>query len=381
MTPLEESLATEFRQAAEHAPLLTPDLRARVEHGHRRRRHRRVALAAVAAVTATVAAVAAGTSFSGRPAERVATPQVIAPMHQPIDKMWPDALHTVEAKLPNGRFFAPELFIDSNAVLVRELRPDSIEPRDIWSIDLRTNAAKRLVRITPSPGTTILRTALATGDGQVAWYATGNGRIDIWTAPIAGGQQRKVTSQATVPRYEGVDLAITDGDAVWSRAGAGGIFRAPLTGGKPEPIPGTAKQWIVSWPWAGSPEGSFKHLVNLATGEKRDATGNANCRLSWCTVDHDTVRMRDGSNERTLPGGIVSFPPALDRFLPVMLAKSTGEVLYDLKTGRMGDLGYRPRNGMIETARMFSGANGLFSFFAGKDKVVIVDLKVIASAS
>lgn len=378
MTSLEESLAAEFRRAADRAPSI--DLRARVETGYRRRRNRRVALAAAVAV----AAIAAGTSFvvSPRPVERVATPKAVRPMSGPIEKVWPDALHTIDAKLPNGRFFQPELFLDANTVLVRELEPKANEPRDIWSIDLRTNAAKLLVRVAPPAKDMILRAAPAVGDGQLAWYTIDNGRIEIWAAPLSGGKQHWVTSQAG----SSARLDITDGHVIWSRAGAPGVFRAPLTGGTPELIPGTAKQWLAAWPWVGSPgpmsAGFFRHLANLSTGEK--AKSATSCYVTWCRVgDGRSVRRRDGSGESKLPGLPVDFPPALDRFLSVQLMKgntSTGQVIYDLKTGRTGDLGYRVKNGRIETARMLAGRNGLFSF-TSKGKVVLVDLNAIASGS
>lgn len=141
------------------------------------------------------------------------------------------------------------------------------------------------------------------------------------------------------------------GHAVWSRGTEGGIYRAPLTGGRPALIPGTERLHLLQWPWAavstrllgGRP--GFRELVNVETGEKRDAPpGTGPCSLSWC-LTRDSARPRLGGPERALPAASISQAgPALDRFLVLLELIPPADkrlFLHDLKSGRTGDLGIR----------------------------------------
>lgn len=181
----------------------------------------------------------------------------------------------------------------------------------------------------------------------------------------------------------------------------GGIYQAPLSGSKPRFVSGTKARHLLQWPWAGittrradepRSKPDFQHLVNVLTGERRDAVVKQGehawgCSLTWCLAGLN-VRHRDGSRVRALPGGmdwILTRTPALDRF--VVLRQATGDdearlVLYDLPTGRKGDLGAHLKKLGKDTAAMMNDTlidynTGYLLAYHLNGKQVIVDLTAI----
>jgi hypothetical protein len=192
-------------------------------------------------------------------------------------------------------------------------------------------------------------------------------------------------------------MVIDHGDVVWSVNGSGGVYRAPLTGGAPEPVPGTKGMHILSWPWVGSPDGvegvgtkknQFGQLRNLRTGETRsthltrDATGMWACGLTWCTGNGrggaTEVEHRDGSDHHAIPSQGVSpgDPPALDRFVITTPTRTTA-ALYDLKTHRMGDLGIVAKGNGVSYMALRNPANRLYWSDAATS-YLIIDLGAIS---
>ncbi|MFD1537942.1 hypothetical protein [Nonomuraea guangzhouensis] len=363
-----------------------------------RRRPRGLALAAAAAVTVLVAgATLVIQNGSSRQPEPVA-----GASEGPVAEVWPRAVRVVPEKLPNGPAFEPELYLPDGSLLARTGKGDKPV---WWSYNLSSGTARRLIDFVP-PAKTDYTSTVITGGGQLLWYTVSWGKIkgalDIWAVSTSGGAAHKVTSFAQTMKYGDISmLTVADGKAVWSRGINGGIYQAPLSGGKPRFVPGTKARHLLQWPWAGittrraadpSGEPDFQHLVNVLTGERRDAVVKQGepkwgCSLTWCLTGLN-VRHRDGSRVRALPGGtdwILSRTPALDRF--VVLRQATGDddarlVLYDLPTGRKGDLGARLKKRGKDTAAMMNDAqidyetrNLLAYHLDGKQ--VIVDLTAI----
>ncbi|MEV0231990.1 hypothetical protein [Nonomuraea sp. NPDC050786] len=274
----------------------------------------------------------------------------------PVSKLWPRATHVLPQKLPNGLAYRPEAFLDERTLLARTGKGDTVW----WSYDVRSGTVKRLVAFVPPPRTDYT-SSVVVGSGRLVWYTvswgTVKGLLDIWTAPVTGGTARKVTSIRQTMKYGDIDLMTVVGDkVVWSRGIEGGLYRAPLSGGDPARIPGTKRYHLLQWPWAGIsgarpdelPDSrfTFQRLVNVLTGERRDArTGTASCSLTWCVNHQAQALRRDGSGRRTLPANpLPPGPPALDRFIVLRQSSSRADnrlYLYDLKTHRTGDLGIR----------------------------------------
>ncbi|RBQ14383.1 hypothetical protein DP939_41245 [Spongiactinospora rosea] len=419
-TELEKSLAAEFEQAARYAPRPVGDLRGRVEDGYRRRRRRGTALYAAAAV---VVLTAGGTyavngvaprdpEIAERPVPAVTPTATSAPdkVFPPIEKVWPDAVHSIPATLPNGRAFRPEAFLDDRTILARTLKDGHADKMDgLWAYDIGSRTAKRLVAVTPPPRTTVTASVISAGGGRLAWWTARKVEsrpvVDIWTAPASGGAQRKVATFGTVPHYGGIDMEIVGDKAVWSPWGGSGVYEVPLTGGRPKPVPGAMAHYtLLVWPWAGVPRPdalkrssivAFSTLVNLETRRRlgrATAPKGAFCAATWCVLDRSAFRRDDGT-ERPLPGRIDSNGVELDRFVTLLQSadkgRLRGQVLYDLSTGRAGDLGIRPvkvkpRPGSklkresvtMPVAVLDYRQQGLFGYESG-DSWVVVNLRRI----
>ncbi|MFD1939646.1 hypothetical protein ACFSKW_50130 [Nonomuraea mangrovi] len=415
MNDLETTLRQTLGHAAEQAPHAPATLAVHLEGRHRRGRQRAQAMGAAAAVVV----VAAGTAFVLRggpeaagPATSVGLPTTVAsaattseatlaedeekvlPRPPAIDQVWPAAVRKIPAKLPDGRAYRPELFLDDHTLLIET--SSSFEKTDgIYAYDLGTGEVRKIADVPTPKGTVLFASDFTVGDGQVVWWtALKGGTAQLWSAPVTGGESKIVAShQAPVPTEErdndaALDrLAIGNGKIMFSFR-SGGVFTVPLGGGTVEPVPGAEKFHVLSWPWVGSGgeygpvEGArFDEILNVETGETNTAVThpgerNVTCDTQICSGEREEgkpfIRSRDGSQQRDLPGtrGPVP-PPTGGRFFTT--PTRDGIVLHDLTTGTSADLGIRPDKKGSMSLPMPEADGRLLGYQLG-DQYVIVDL-------
>jgi hypothetical protein len=374
---LEIALRRTLKDAAERAPK-APEGIGRPGTHRVRRGPSRALLAAAAVVVAIAGTTIGGRALLDRSPHRVPVDRATAAPSPslrafkktkvpPIEKVWPGVAFHVPNTLPNGRVFHPEAVIDAHTIAVST--DASFEKPDVlYAYDLRTHATRQITSIVTPPGTKVFPSDFTAGGGYVAWWLYDGARTEIWAAPIAGGPARLVAQGGGGNPSQ---LAIDGTDAVWSPAVTGGVYRAPLAGGgTARMVPGSASMHLLQWPWIGTPRiitrsgtirdnfgVSFTHVKNAVTGETRSAhlTDQAiwRCGPTWCVgqTDHfvTEAQRRDGSGRRAIPrlsdDGFRSIPPILDRF--VITAPSGGTIaVYDLRTGKLGDLGIRAGKGV-----------------------------------
>jgi hypothetical protein len=343
----------------------TVDVRRAVRDGRRRRRTRRMlecgALVTAAAVIVAVAGAAVGTH--AMPTDRGDSPQSSAghgvlkrpkPVHaSPIDSVWPEAVHRLPDTLSDGRAYRPWTLVDGHTMVVTA---HSGKTNAVYTYDLRTHAVKRLAEAGGAQGFTA-------GSGTVVWWRITGGTAEIWAVPASGGTAHRVVVQRGID--QGLTRVVVDGgDVVWSADGDGGVYRAPLAGGTPQQVPGSAGMHILAWPWIGKPYGLegvgekevvFEDLLNTRTGEKRTADltdrDGWGCGLAWCIgggpAGASEAQRRDGSRRHAIPNGQAALQglPLLDRFVVTypsgpLEGPRGNAALYDLNTGRMGDLSF-----------------------------------------
>lgn len=343
---------------------------------------------------------------------------------KPIKELWPKAVHEMPNRLADGRKYTPEAFVDDDTVLVST--ESSFEKVDqLALLSLTTKKVTPVTRVvTPSQVEKSKDRAFASdftvGDGHVAWWtgynAGGTSSIQIWTVPLGGGNAKQVVNmKAPIQNQEGgVDgLTIAGGKVIWSIGGIGGVYRAPLTGGPMERYPGTDTRGyhIVTWPWVGKPspqavigsdETGFGTLRNLQTGERLGAKLTPkihwSCGPTWCVGAPQEgsgsaeaglpVQRRNGTGHHLLPP---DFPdptaiPGLDRFVVLSTddappgkapSKSASVVLYDLETGKAGDLDVKPeKDGSLSMRFIMNPANRLY-FSDVPGGYLIIDLSAI----
>jgi hypothetical protein len=333
----------------------------RVESGHRKRRKVRLAVSAggIAAVCTAILGVALVANISGTTRPVAATsgknsPQpvrTVPPQAKavPIEKLWPKAVHLIPYKLPDGHEFTPQTLADDRTLLAT-VGYSYDKPVELIAYDLKTKATRTITNMAA------FAQNFSVGDGQVIWYTLANAKTQIWTVPVSGGRAVKVAETPGVPDY----LAVADGKAFWSLNQVGGLLQAPLTGGRATPVPGTAHEHILDWPWVASPgkirtnrpvlnQIVYGKARNLRTGETRTAkvpaaSGRWGCGPSLCYAFEagGTVRatLRDGTLARTVSLSSSNVPasaPSLDRFI-FDTSATAGVKLYDFKTGKIGSV-------------------------------------------
>ncbi|GAA1720080.1 hypothetical protein [Nonomuraea bangladeshensis] len=435
MTELEDKLSHAFAGAAQRAPQAPAGLLATVKTRHRRRRARTAAVYAATAVVLVAGGV--GTAVSGLGASAEPQPAVSATgeaeppadkIPPRVEKVWPQAVHKIPAKLPDGRTYYPQLLLDDRTLLVMTGVNDG-KRQFLWSYDLGTGRPRKIAEIPPTKGSAIFADGVAAGGGNIVWWASykeaGSPRVArIWTVPAAGGRPRPVTDVplGNVMKEGHINgLAVTGSDVVFAYE-KGGVYRVPLSGGSPQPVKGAERHHILQWPWVGVHDGksTFRELLNVETGERRDAVIKADeevrCGLERCagvavryktvkverprdrsgkeikcgtrrcpdTVRNRTtlrwfVRDRDGSHERDLPMTFQEGDDAgLERFFKVTLRGPENHgilTLYDADTGRSADLGVRPD----AQGRMAIPDGGLDRLMAYpiKNEMYVLDLAAI----
>lgn len=353
---LEGELARVMRAAGEDAPRPELNLVEQIDARGRRRRRNQVRTI-VACGTAIVAVGAVGLAVETlrpntfQPAGGNTVQTEPEPEQSPGEKesrgeaasvplakdVWPQAVHRIPEKLPDGRKIFPLTFLDANTLLITT--QSSFEKTDaLVRYDLRTHATEEIAKV-DSPG---YANDFRVQDGWIVWWAlvekSKTPGTEIWGVPVAGGEARRLV----VAPGSGIDyLAVGGGEVHWSyNQNEKQVYSAPLTGdGQARAIPGSKGYHIVSWPWIGSPgdpqkDGSipeqqvlYRTLRNVETGATRTTTdlkGRWSCGLSWCvgvSNDKSYAQQRDGSGRRSFDG--VSFDsvitltpmPARDRFV------------------------------------------------------------------
>ncbi|MDN3352474.1 hypothetical protein [Actinomadura sp. DC4] len=404
---LETALRRTLRDAAERAPKAPPGIGRETRHRRAPRGYSKMALTAAAVTVAIGGATVGGRtlmrgshSASGTPVATANPSPSLRPPKKvkvpPIEKVWPKTAYREPRTLPGGREYTPLAFIDDRTVLVST--DASFEKAgSLYSYDLRDHTAKHITQVITPPNTRIFATDFTVGGGYAVWWFTGDYGTDIWSAPLSGGPARLVDRAKTPAPSR---LTVDGTDAVWSVSGTGGVHRAPLAGGGPaREVPGSRKAHILTWPWIGSPAANqylgrqgknagdigFAHVKNVLTGQTLSArlTDHVswNCGVTWC-VGNDgkgltEAQRRDGSGRRAIPPGEPgpSMPPILGRFTIALPSGGTIAV-YDLDTGRMGDLQIHSGKGGAGLVSPFGPTSRLY-YTTTNGGYVIVDLGAI----
>ncbi|MEV0752586.1 hypothetical protein [Streptosporangium sp. NPDC050280] len=412
MTEIEDKLSRVLSVAAEQVPEQAR-IRLSAAVGERRRPRRApAALLAAAAVIVVVGGAGTavrtlGTSAAPQPAVNATGTQKSTPppapvpkekLPPPIERVWPQALHKIPARLPDGRVYYPQLLLDDRTLLVRSGASGG-KKQFLWSYDLESGRPRRIAEIPTRNSMTFVDDVTASG-GNIAWWTwykePGRQRVaQIWTVPVGGGTPRKVTD---LPPKKVRAMEVVGRDVVFSNES--GVYRVPLRGGEPRAVPRTAGQHLLRWPWVGRdiPRDTatwndsamltrFGELFNVETGERRGAVVKphenfVSCGINRCygqslpvgSEPRKFVRDRDGSRERTLPFDVQIDDPGLERFYKRMPIDG-GVFLYDLATGTSADLGVR-RNKQKTTTVPDGGFDRLMAYRVGEE-MYVVDLAAI----
>ncbi|MEV4837821.1 hypothetical protein AB0K05_25085 [Nonomuraea sp. NPDC049486] len=376
----EEDLIRTLRTAAGHAEP-EPTLAASV--AARRRSRRRGGWARVALAAAAVVLVAGGTtavlSDGGGRARPAAEPTRGV---EQAAEVWPEAMFTVPGTAVDGREYQPMAAISPAEVLVSAVapgvKPDRLEVFDTGIRQFRT------VTSMPKPNVPGYRFRdVKARDNHIVWWGetphAGEGAwADFWYVPRAGGESGHVAKlTGELAQVDAVDIT---GDHIVFSVERGGVYRLPLTGGKPEKIKGTDGLHLRSWPLAAgytageSHERNQNRTVNLETGRSADVSVPSGargliCGIQWCAgvLDGGPFRQRpDGSDRRPIPADLRPLVfeglPA-DRF--VLGRLSSGPViqaLYDLTTEEVVGL---------DEAEFGGGVPTVFSWREGSNLTVV----------
>ncbi|MEO3829657.1 hypothetical protein [Actinomadura sp. B10D3] len=398
---LDRALQGTLATAADAAPTVPPGLLEQVEAGHRRRVRRRVSATVLAVAVVLGGTSAAGAMLRGDGPPPAAGPGKLRPVTAAelgtpvkVRDRWPDAVRSVPRTLPDGRPLSPITLLDGHRLIGTTASASGIVDR-VWAYDLKTGKADVIARIVPPKGPKPYDAAFAVGDDQVAWglaRRTGGRTVtEIWTAPLAGGQARRI-AEAGSPTS---GLFIEDRTVIWETEQ--GVFRVPLAGGPAAKIAGSTGFRVVSWPWLGSPgtdadkAGSIRYrdLWNVRTGERRKAVlapfkGSWSCGVTWCVgrpTDtayrgkpmHNAVQRRDGKAGRLLLAEHFTDQNLIgDRFVLYRAPGMTSSkvTLYDLRSGKLLD---------IEIGKGFSGfrVGHTMIFAIGDRETKAIDLSAI----
>ena len=318
---------------------------------------------------------------------------------EPIEKVWPQAVWKIPAKLPGIRKYQPRIFIDDRTLLLETW--ESFEKANaIYAYDLENGQVRKIADIRTPKG--VFSSGYTVGAGRIVWRTInevdGNGATEFWSAPITGGRPT-VINTVTPVKGGGDHLTVVGDKLAFSFFEGGvltvprGVFTVPLGGGTVEPVAGADRHQILRWPWVGTQGDhtpmatSFEDLLNVETGERskavvRPGEENVRCGVTICVGDRrgspSFYRLRDGSQERELPGSAARGLGA-DRFQTVPMPGSQGnEYLIDLVTGKSGDLGLPPpdANGRFISVDLGIGNDRMVAYPV-KDKYVIIDLTKI----
>jgi len=376
---LESELIRTLAAAADVAPGPAATFLDQV-HGRQRQRERRRAGLVVAAAAAVVVTVAAGvvgvvgrTTAQPQPGSPTGGPTASRTLMRladarPAEQVWPEALVTLPARLPDGRAYTLIRILSGRRFLVAaKLAEGHSGPGGevlLWEPDRGSPRSLGNPATPPGIGTTRLFGRPDVGDGYVAWAIEGEREVDadrgeyqeIWVAPLAGGPARRlaVVERAAIEPI----VHIVDGHVYWARLEAShydipgpALFRVPLSGGRVTQVPGGRGYVLMRMPgWANTfGDATPSRLWNLADGTHRPADYRGfveyECSPSWCVGSvegdrHWVVRRLDGG--RTLRVDFVArlFTSYNENIVMGLLeypvADGDGRVVWDLRTGQLG---------------------------------------------
>lgn len=387
---LEDDLRSALGHASERAPLAPGGLSAHIVSRSRRRRMRTHALLAAA----TVVVIAGGAGLALRGTDGDAQPVAVNPtwsapaMPDPVEKVWPEAVWKIPAKLPGVGKYQPRRFIDDHTVLLETW--ESFEKANaVYAYDLGTGQVRKIADIRTPKG--VYASGFTVGGGRIVWQTIADMATRFWSVPISGGTPEPIATDRTV-KGRGDGLAVV-GDRLAFSLLEGGVFTVPLGGGTVTAVEGAAGHHILRWPWVGTPgdytpdnEPSFETLLNAETGQTskalvRPGEEYVRCGVKTCVGirpdETNFYRLRDGSQERDLPASAV-LGLAADRFIAFYPdRRETGQVLYDLATGTSGDLGLRPASKKQSIYVEPGLGDGRLVAYQLKNEYVIIDLTKI----
>lgn len=407
---LEDDLRKTLAFASRRAPRAPGGLSGQVVRLSRGRRMRVQALVAAVAVVVVAGGVgvvvrAAGdaapaavtpTETTGAPNEGVEDPWGRRPQTADIpdlvDKVWPEAVWRIPARLPGGQKYQPRHFIDDRTLLLETW--ESFEKANaIYVYDLVTGRTRKIADIRTPKG--VYASGYVSGAGRIVYQTVhviaGESVTRFWSLPITGGKPTVIETDQEV-KSRGTEFAVV-GDRLAFSVSDGGVFTVPLGGGAVAPVQEAGRHHLLSWPWVGTPgdytpgnEPSFEELLNVETGETSRAvihpgeTG-VRCGVTTCVGRRSDgtafSRLRDGSRERDLDPDS-SRGLAADRFLTVRLPMPPGgQTLHDLVTGKSADLGLRPNAKGRSTSIQPDIGDGRLVAYELKGKYVIIDLAKI----
>ncbi|WP_214102852.1 TolB family protein [Acrocarpospora catenulata] len=393
---LEDRIRSTLGHAATRAPRAPGGLATVVVSRSRRRRLRAQAL--TSAVAVAVVAIGVGVVIRGpgpvtvepaSPSEAVASPATEpkpwTPATETVEQVWPDAVWRMPRKLAGDVEARPRVFLDDRTLLLETW--ESHEKVDaIYAYDLVDGTSRKIASISTPKG--VFASGFTPGSGRIIWMTYESGNMRLWSVPVEGGAPSEIH---TDPPIRGISdhLAIVGDRIVFSMAD-GGVYTLPLDGGTATALPNGAGLHLLRWPWAGTPghrtpngEIAFQRLTNVETGESALAAANpgeimVRCGITMCSGirpggSTGFARLRDGTQDRDLPGPSYG-GLAADRFMTVRRSRSSGQDLYDLRTGRSADLGIRSdAKGESVAVEPGMGDGRLLSYPLG-DEYVIIDL-------
>lgn len=366
-TPIEYTLTSTLAAASSAAPQPDPGFLAAVRRRRRRRQRRTTILSACAAVLAVVATVAVVDQFKPVPVQRfghLLSPDRIPDFFNlaPPERVWPDAVHRLPAKLPDGSDYTVVDVLGDGRYLVADVRPiDESAGPSVFHPASGTVTALATSAVTAGLAEARLLMARGVGD-RVVWFvdARRNGKSarELWSAPVAGGAATRLAATKTGPGTFSVA-----GDAVmWEEPRGAGydevvIRRVAAAGGPVTDVPGSTGYWLtLDGPWltskyTGTPFPDEPQdrgdLLNAVTGERVPWTANpkiaaARCGPTWCggTGPYGLAALQDtnGGGYVELKDGC-SLYPAMGGRLAVGLLYSQ-PIVWDRATGRASVLTY-----------------------------------------
>ncbi len=411
---LEERLTRALARAAEDAPLPAGDPVGAVRRRQRRRRRRRAGAAAACAVAVATAAVLTGTRLAAPapPPEYVFSPDRIpdfADLPGP-QRVWPDAVHRLPARLPDGSRYSVVAVLGGDRHLVtRNVQSGEAAPS---VFDTRRGTVTVLDSPALTAGLAMSRILMAREvNGKAVWFLEGSrdNRIgrEAWAAPLDGGPPIRLTDlpDGSAPRFAAAgDAVMWEQEAPGSHRSPEGpsvsIRSVPLTGGPAVDVPDTRdRQLADAEPWitdqrldGGAAPKTSGELRNVVTGERVRWTAAADlqyvrCGPAWCTGgasgDRIGLQSPDGGGRVDLPVG-GEWSPTGDGRLAVghlRVPGGTAHVVWDRTTGRAATVSVQGESGSALSADgLIPSADfepEVLTVAASDDELVVLDLRAL----